>query len=226
MKAESHPRVPPGGKLKFAMRSAASLFTFHFRAADWRRQDRERAHPRSPSLEIARRRGHQMYMAIGTARIIAIALAIGLIAAGCWRASPAEQMKAAIEAQCKAGTGPCPDPKKAEMTIKCQAGDPVSCQTLAINNCESGDRLSCQSLAVTYTQLNPLCKAGNPAACRTMNLPWPDRRMWNPQASLAQAQSDCKAGKSESCRALSTHAQSSGNQIIWTQSFVEPAKKN
>jgi hypothetical protein len=167
-----------------------------------------------------------MYMAIGTARVCAIALAMGLVAAGCVRVSPQEQMKQAIEAQCKAGTGPCPDPKKAEMTIKCQAGDLASCQTLAINNCESGDRLSCQSLAVTYTELKPLCEAHNPAACRAMKLPWPDRRMWNPQTSLAQAQSDCKAGKSQSCRVLGTHAQPSGDQIIWTQSFVEPAKSN
>jgi hypothetical protein len=164
-----------------------------------------------------------MYMASRAARGCAIALAVGLIAAGCVRVSPQEQMKAAIEAQCKAGTGPCPDPNKAEMTIKCQAGDLASCQTLAINNCESGDRLSCQSLAVTWTQLKPLCEAGNPAACRAMKLPWPDPRVWNPQASLAQAQSDCKAGKSDSCRALGTRAQPSGDQILWTQSFVAPA---
>jgi hypothetical protein len=165
-------------------------------------------------------------MAIGALRVCAVAIAIGLLAAGCVRVSPQEQMKEAIEAQCKAGTGPCPDPKKAEMTIKCQAGDPVSCQTLAVNNCESGDRLACQSLAVTFTQLKPLCAAGNAAACRAMKLPWPDARMWNPESALAQAQSDCKAGNNQSCRALGTHAQSSGDQIIWTQSFVEPGTSN
>jgi hypothetical protein len=177
-------------------------------------------------LEIARRGRHQMYMDTRAGRVIAIVIAMGLIAGGCVRVSPQEQMKEAIAAQCKAGTGPCPDPKKAEMVIKCQAGDPASCQTLAVNNCESGDRLSCQSLAVTYTQLEPLCAAGSAAACRAMKLPWPDRRMWNPQASLAQARSDCQAGKVESCRALGTHAQTSGDQILWTQSFVEPATSN
>jgi hypothetical protein len=167
-----------------------------------------------------------MYMTRWAGRSIAVMIAMGLCVAGCVQVSPQEQIKAAIEAQCEAGTGPCPDQKKVEMTIKCQAGDPAACQTLAVNNCESGDRLACQSLAVTYTQLRPLCEARNPAACRAMELGWPDPRNWNPEASLAQAQSDCKAGKSESCRALGTHAQSSGDQIIWTQSYVEPVKKN
>jgi hypothetical protein len=165
-----------------------------------------------------------MYMSFGAGRWIAIAIVAGSFVAGCVQASPQEQMKAAIEAQCKAGTGPCPNQQNVELTIKCQAGDPASCQKLAVDKCESGDRLACESLAVTYAQLKPLCDAGNRAACRGMNLAWPSSKTWNPEQTLAQARSDCKAGKLASCRALGTRAEPYGDRIIWTQSFVEPAK--
>jgi hypothetical protein len=167
-----------------------------------------------------------MYMTWRAARWIGFAIAMGLVAAGCVRVSPQEQMKAALEAQCKAGTGPCPNQMSPEMTVKCQAGDPAACQKLAVDKCESGDRLSCQSLAVTYVQLKPLCNTGKAAACRGMNLPWPSAKTWNPEQSLAQARSDCQAGKEASCRALGTNAQVYGDRIIWTQSYVAPAKKN
>jgi hypothetical protein len=174
-------------------------------------------------FEIARREGNQMNMILKACRWTVFAIAFGLIASGCSRSSPQDQMKAALEAQCKSGAAPCPNPKNMELTVKCQAGDPASCQKLTIDKCETGDPHACQSLAVMYTQLKPLCDAGNPAACRGMKLGWPSSGAWNVEASLAQARQACSSGDARSCRALGAHAQASGDHVIWTQSYVEPA---
>lgn len=131
-------------------------------------------------------------------------------------------MQAAIEARCKSGKGPCPNRERLQTTIECQAGDAAACQHLAVAGCESGDRLACQSLAVTYRELKPLCDKGNAPACHGMNLEWPSSAKWNPEQEIAQAESDCRAGKRASCRALRTHAQVFGGRIIWTQSYVAP----
>ncbi|MFZ0659972.1 MAG: hypothetical protein WBE78_14570 [Candidatus Binataceae bacterium] len=152
-----------------------------------------------------------------------ILTAIVAVLPGCWHKSPAAAQQAEILRQCNAGEIDCVSPADSKTTIKCQSGDMPSCQALAAKKCDRGDQHVCQSLAVIYSQLRPLCAAGNKVACTDMQAPWPDAGFWRVDSQLADAQTACKSGDTQSCQALGTTVHTTGGRLIWLQDYVSPA---